>query len=403
MRPLATRFIAGIGFLALPAMAQAQTLTVNGLVDLGLSMPSATNSWMKGGFGKLDDGGSGRTSIAPVGQGLTDLHLELDPSLGLFATARFAPDQHAPFDVLEAYARYQPVSTPNWLLSIKLGTFFAPISLENEGVGWTSPWTLTPSAINSWVGDELRTIGGETSAEWRYQGGALGLTGAVFGWNDPAGALLAERGWAFDSRPIGLLGEPRLPNDFVGQIPLREEPFKEIGGQPGWYAGASLRQDDLGRVNVLYYDNRADPAAFIGSDFGWRTKFTSLGVDSGIGDVVLLAQAMAGTTEIDPVPAFRAVTDFQAAYLLAGYYFGDFRIAGRVDVFATQVQNMPGGNGPGEHGRALTLSGSWTPVRWLRLITEVIHVDSYTGQRASVGLRPQASESQVQFVTRIAF
>jgi hypothetical protein len=403
MRPLATRFIVGIGFVALPAMAQAQTLTVNGLVDLGLSVPWQTTSWMKGGFGKLDNGGGGRGGIAPVGQGLTDLHLELDPSLGVFATARFAPDQHAPFDVLEAYGRYQPVSTPNWLWSMKLGAFFAPISLENEGVGWTSPWTLTPSAINSWVGDELRTIGGETTAEWRYQGGALGLTGAVFGWNDPAGALLADRGWVFDSRPIGLLGEPREPDAFAPHTPLREEPFKELGGQPGWYAGASLRQDDLGRLTALYYDNRADPAAFAGSDFGWRTKFTSIGVDTGIGDVVLLAQAMAGSTEIDPVPAFRSITDFQSAYLLAGYYFGDFRIAGRVDVFATQVQNLPGGNGPGEHGRALTVSGSWNPVRWMRLITEVTHVDSYNGARAAVGLSPQASESQVQFVTRIAF
>ncbi len=403
MKPPATLFIASIVFAVLPGMARAQTLSVNSLVDLGLSIPSETTSWMKGGFGKLDNGGGGRKSIAPVGQALTDLRLDLDPSLGVFATARFAPDQHAPFDVLEAYTRYQPVSTPNWLWSIKMGAFFAPISLENEGVGWTSPWTLTPSAINSWVGDELRTIGGETSAEWRYAGGALGLTGAVFGWNDPAGALIAERGWVFDSRPIGLVGEPRLPNDFPSQTPVREEPFKEIGGQPGWYAGASVRQDDLGRITALYYDNRADPAAFIGSDFGWRTKFTSIGVDTGIGDVVLLAQAMAGSTEIDPVPTFRSITDFQAAYLLAGYYFGDFRIAGRVDVFATQVENQPGGNGPGEHGRALTVSGSWNPVRWLRLTTEIMHVDSSNGARASAGLSPQASESQVQFVTRIAF
>ncbi len=362
MRPPATLFIASMLSLALPGMARAQALSVNSLADLGLSIPSETTSLMKGGFGTLDNGGGGRRSIAPVGQALSDLRLELDPSLGVFATARFAPDQHAPFDVLEAYARYQPVSTPDWLWSTKLGAFFAPISLENEGVGWTSPWTLTPSAINSWVGDELRTIGGESSAEWRYQGGALGLTGAVFGWNDPAGALLAERGWAFDSRPIGLVGEPRLPDVPGSDLPIREEPFKEIGGQPGWYAGASVRQDDFGRLTALYYDNRADPAASIGSDFGWRTKFTSLGVDSGIGDVVLLAQAMAGSTEIDPVPNFRAITDFQAAYLLAGYYFGDFRVAGRVDVFATQEQNLPGGKGPGEHGRALTVSGSWTPV-----------------------------------------
>jgi hypothetical protein len=76
------------------------------------------------------------------------------------------------------------------------------------------------------------------------------------------------------------------------------------------------RQDELGRS--IYYDNRADPAAFIGSDFGWHTKFTGIGLETGIGDVVLLARAMTGSTEIDPVANFRSITDFQAAYLSTG-------------------------------------------------------------------------------------
>jgi hypothetical protein len=96
-----------------------------------------------------------------VSQGVADLRLTLDPSAFVFATVRASPDQHAPFDVLEAYGRYQPIATADRLWSIKLGAFFPPISLEIESVGWTSPWTLTPSAINSWVGNELRTIGGD--------------------------------------------------------------------------------------------------------------------------------------------------------------------------------------------------------------------------------------------------
>jgi hypothetical protein len=403
MRSCATPFIASILFLALPGMARAQDLSVNGLVDLGLSIPSQTTSWLKGGFGKLDNGGGGGKSIAPVGQALADLRLDLDPSLGVFATARFAPDQHAPLDILEAYARYQPVSTPNWLWSVKLGAFYPPISLENESVGWTSPWTLTPSAINSWVGDELRTIGAETNHEWRYATGRVGVMGAVFWLNDPTGTLLADRGWVFDSRPIGLFGAQRIPDVFASVAPSREQPFKEIDHRPGWYAGASWRQDGLGRLTGLYYDNQADPAVFAGNDFAWRTKFGSLGIETYIGDIVLLAQAMAGDTAIEPFANFSSTTDFQSAYLLAGYYFGDFRIAGRVDVFATQVQNRPGGSGPSEHGRALTVSGSWSPVRWLRLTTELMHVDSRNGQRIAAGLNPRASEFQAQFVTRISF
>jgi hypothetical protein len=407
--PRATGLIAAILLFALPFAARAQDFTVNGLVDLGFATTSRQTSWLKGGLGKLDGGGGGGggQSVAFVGQALADLRLQLDPALAGFVRLRLAPDQHAPFDILEAYARYQPVSTRDWLWSVKLGAFFPPISLENESVGWTSPWTLTPSAINSWVGDELRTIGGESNLEWRYGTGALSLLGSVFCCNDPTGTLLANRGWAFDGRPIGLFGEPRQPDlvsrQFGNGLALREQPFKEIDGRAGWYAGAAASQDELGRLTALYYDNRADPAAHAGSDFGWRTKFTSLGVETYLGDVVLLGQAMAGTTAIQPFDAFVATTEFQSAYLLAGYYFGEFRAAGRVDLFATQLHNSTGSRGPGEHGYAFTASGSWNPVRWFRLSAEMIHVDNYRGQRVAAGLSPHASELQMQLVGRIFF
>jgi hypothetical protein len=403
----ATRLIAAILLIGPLPTANAQEFTANGLVDFGGVVPSHDKTWIKGGFGKLDNGGGGGQSLAFVGQALADLRLQLDPSLGVFARLRAAPDQHAPFDVIEAYGRYQPISNRDWVWSIKLGAFFPPISLENESVGWTSPWTLTPSAINSWVGDELRTIGGETELRRRYGSTELGAIGAVYGVNDVAGQLLADRGWVFDSRPIGLLGEPRVPDLLARQQrlqpPLREQPFKAIGGGPGWYAGGSVRQDELGKLTGLYYDNRADPGAFAGADFGWRTKFTSLGIETGIGDVVLLSQVMFGNTVIEPFRGFFATTDFEAAYLLLGYYFGDFRVAGRFDLFATQLRNSRGRTGPDEHGRAFTLSGSWTPLPWLRFSTEFLQVHSYRGQRSFDRLRPNADEFQAQFVTRVFF
>jgi hypothetical protein len=404
MRLRAT-WLFGILVLAPPGGAAAEDISVlvNGFVDVGGVIPSHHKSWLKGGYGKLDNGGGGGQSPTLVGQGVADLRVKFDPAVSFFTTLRAAPDQHAPFDILEAYGRYQPISTRDWQLSIKLGAFFPPISLENESVGWTSPWTLTPSAINSWVGDELHTIGAETNLEWRYETGALGLTGAAFGFNDPTGTLLDNRGWVFDSRPIGLFGEPRRPDPAPGSLALREEPFKEIDGRPGWYVGGSLRQDGLGRLSALYYDNRADPSAHIGSDFGWRTRFTGLGLEAYLGDIVILSQAMFGNTDIQPFGNFHSTTDFQSVYLLAGYYFDDFRIAGRVDLFATQAHNSFGTRGPGEHGRAFTLSGSWTPVRWLRLSTELLQVDSYNGQRMAAGLNSNTSELQVQFVGRIFF
>src|SRR5207248_11116308 len=138
-------------------------------------------------------GCAGATGRAFGGQALADRRLQPDPTRGACGAVRAAPARPPPPGVLEATGRYQPISSRDCLWSINLGAFFPPISLENESTGWTSPWTLTPSAINSWVGDELRTIGAETSLLWRYQGGEAGLLGAVYGANDPAGALLADR------------------------------------------------------------------------------------------------------------------------------------------------------------------------------------------------------------------
>jgi hypothetical protein len=49
------------------------------------------------------------------------------------------------------------------------------------------------------------------------------------------------------------------------------------------------------------------------------------------------------------------------------------------------------------------LSGSWTPIRWFRLATELIQVDSSRASRVIAGLNPNASELQVQLVGRIFF
>jgi len=112
---------------------------------------------------------------------------------------------------------------------------------------------------------------------------------------------------------------------------------------------------------------------------------------------------MAGQTVIEPFEDFYSTTDFRAGYLLAGYYFDKFRIAGRFDLFATQQHNQPGGSGPGEHGRAFTVSGSWTPYRWYRLTAELMYIDAYDGRRLAAGLKPQRNQLQGQLVGRIYF
>jgi hypothetical protein len=410
-RPMIRRLIgaasAAAPLAALPLAANAQDFDLTGYGEARLVLPAETRSWLEGGLGKLRFGDGGSQSLTGNAAAVAEGRAQLIPQLGFFVDLRVAPDQKTALDLLQGYAKLSPVTTSAWQWTVKLGAFFPPISLENEGVGWTSPWTLTPSAINSWVGDELRTIGGESELQWRYATGALGLTAAVYGWNDPTGALLADRGWAFDDRPIGLFDNLRLPDALAQQFhapsPLWEQPFVEIDDQPGWYLGLTWRQNDWGRVTVLRYDNRANPALARAGEFAWATDFTAAGLETYVGEVVLLAQAMSGETTIAPAPTFTSVTNFQSAYLLAGYYFGDWRVAARADVFATQEHHPGPSTNLSEHGYATTLALTWSPRPWLRVTGEVLRVVSSRVQRASVGLPVRADETQFQLATRLFF
>src|SRR5436305_12196753 len=87
MRPRATWLFGGV-LLASACTAEAQEFSANGFLDGGLVIPSHDKSWLKGGFGKLDNGGGGGQSPALVSQGVADLRLTLDPSAFVFATVR---------------------------------------------------------------------------------------------------------------------------------------------------------------------------------------------------------------------------------------------------------------------------------------------------------------------------
>src|SRR5262249_60757069 len=90
--------------------------------------------------------------------------------------------------------------------SVKAGAFFPTISLENDDIGWTSPYTLTPSAINTWIGEELRTIGGEGNLRWRTPDlRTITFTASLFRGNDPARRLMARRWLAFGRPPHPLV------------------------------------------------------------------------------------------------------------------------------------------------------------------------------------------------------
>ena len=143
----------------------------------------------------------------------------------------------------------------------------------------------------------------------------------------------------------------------------------------------------------------ADPAAH-DTEFGWRTRFWSLAYSTEVGPLVVLAQGMVGSTIIAPTPAKSSTTDFYAAYILLGWERQDWRYALRFDSFGTIEHVAPPVAPNTEHGFAVTAAITWAPTKHIRVIGEVLEVDSWRAERLDFGKSPLALETQVQLALR---
>lgn len=394
-----------LGSTVCPSLAFAQDVDLHAYIDGRLVAAPGETSWTHGGLGKTRFGDGG-TDARFGGAGIVGT-AQLAPALLALAEIQFQTTDRPTVSVLEAYLRYRPVALSRWRWSVQAGAFFPPISLENDAIGWTSPWTLTPSAINSWVGEELRVIGAEGHVEWRGDLNTLELRSALFRRNDPAGNLLVDRGWSLSDLTSGLGSRLREPDATGGDgepsPASRYDPFQNIGSRIGWYADLEWHAPGLGRVNLMRYDNRADPAAHTASGvFAWHTWFTSMGASTDTGAIRWIAQAMEGATVIEPTDGMQFKTSFCSAFLLAGWNRGQWRPALRIEHFSTHGWS-DAGTPQGEHGNAITAALNWRPRDWLRLTAEVLRIDSARTQRVDAGLSPASTVTQVQLGVRLIY
>src|SRR3954466_4305796 len=144
------------------ALDLTDDLSITGYGDARLIAPTDQPSWLKGGLGKFRYG-SGQNF---GGEAVLQASWRMNDDFSAITVLRAEPQTPGVVDALEAYLRYAPAPQGKLSWSVKAGAFFPAISLENDDIGWTSPYTLTPSAINSWIGDEVRTIGSEASLRW---------------------------------------------------------------------------------------------------------------------------------------------------------------------------------------------------------------------------------------------
>jgi hypothetical protein len=379
--------------------------------DLRLVGIDGEKSWVNGGFGKLRSGCDGDFRFQPQ---LGNVSLVWKPqftwSVGAVIVGEIEGGQRTEAGLSQAYLTYRPMRGSKVAFSARAGLMWPPLSLEHEGADWHVRDSITPSAINSWIGEEVRPLAAEGTVAASLGEHKVRATAALIAANDTSGTLLTFRGWAlhdwttlaFHRQPLPPLGE------LAGYQAPYTHPLLDVRHgfvhRPGYYAKLAWQPPFPVRIELFRYDNRANPQdANLDPEWGWRTRFDHVGVVADLGSgAELNAQAIQGRTRMGyPDPEKRWVNNrFRSAYVMLSRPFGKLGLAVRVDAFDTRNRGSLWDREYDELGWAAMLAAKrqWGP---LTGIAELLHVWSDSPARENNGEEPRRGQTQLQAELRM--
>ena len=398
---------------------QAGDLTLNGFVSVRGSSVRSQPSWREGQFGRLNLGADAADDETVDALGKLHFAIDWQPSsfFGAYvhAVARVEPDRIGGDEVgiVEAFLHASAAVGAQAAFDFQLGHFILPTSRENVEFAWASPYTLTFSALNTWIGEEMRLTGLLSEYEVTVGGASHLRVGATaFGGNDSTGALLAWRGWSMGDRltafdevvPLPPLGSLESDATFGLQRDDGTRPFgDDLDDRAGWAGFLRWRQSDRAVVQLTRYDNRGDRQLFDG-EYSWRTEFDLLGVElRPHPEFVLIGEYLTGSTGMGDVNRAHVQADIETAYLLASWHPGAMRATLRYDTFETVDVDRTAADNNDEEGDAWTLAFFWEPRDDLRLGLEFLQLDSDRLAAAEAGFDPDTDATRVQLELRYYF
>jgi hypothetical protein len=326
--------------------------------------------WQKGTgqFANHTDVGAGPQYLVAL------LETESDFSATVHAQWHRAPE--AGLGVTEAWVNWSPLPLAGYRVRGRAGMFYPAMSLENTDLAWTSPYTNSFSAINSWIAEEVKTRAVELSVSrpgrFFKSDHSFQWVGALFQGNDPAGSILTWRGFALHNLQTGI-GErvdfANYPSIAAGGAvepqPAWVEPNRELDHKTGYYLGTHWLYQDQTEVRLYWYDNRGEPTTFKHGQYAWDTRFVSLALQQQLTEQWrLLAQYLNGDTAMGEQVV---VADYRSHYLMLNYQVAQHSLSLRYDHFEVfDKDQTPGDNNNGK-------GHSWT-LNWTYQWTEHFHV-----------------------------
>ncbi|HWA00004.1 MAG TPA: hypothetical protein VG841_06785 [Caulobacterales bacterium] len=406
---------AAITAIAAPAAARADAGAggqLRGFIEFKAGAADGERSFLDGGFGKARFGGSGESW---AGQGFAEASLVWRPhitwSLGGYLHLRADPDQDHLVDIVEGYLTYRPMPFRGTRFSARAGLMYPPVSLEHDGLGWSTTDTITPSAINTWIGEEVKVLGVEATAKRAFGDQEVAFTVGAFGFNDTSGTILAYRGWAMHDVLNTAFGSLQMPEQAPAWTALKDqdpatEPVRELDGRVGFYGRLSWRPLGNLSLDLMHYDNAGDRVSYDDDQWSWETRFTNLGLRLDLDEETrVLAQAMTGQTILGqrtPM-GYWVDTDFASAYVLLAHDIGEQTIAARLDYFETDDKSFTGVDNNNEDGWAFTADYRRRLSERTTLALEALHIESDRPQRATVGEDPKQEQTVLQSTLHVGF
>lgn len=393
--------------LAIAAQLNAQsTFQLHGFVSAREIYTSGQPSWLQGGFGRFDTGASDVNDHRLLTLGVAQIAAEWTPTtwLDLHAHGVARRDQSGSqgkrAGLVEGY-----VDLHSEHFQLRAGQFFLGTSRENTDPLWTSPYTVSFSPLNSWIGEEFRPVGVDLA--WRPN--FYVTAGATaFRNNDSMGALLAWRGWTVGNRltvynevlPLPPLFS--LPTDFADQRHDGTVPFeRDLDDRTGVAARLRLQLPERAMMQLTRVDNRGDREEYRG-EYAWQTHFNIAATQIGLtSPTTVAAEYCWGATGMGIPPHF-VQADFATWYLLTSYKRSNDHYSVRFDSFSTTDRDHVAEDNT-EHGHSWVLAWMHDLKPNVRLGAEFAQV---TGARLAAqqsGFSPNTDGRTVTVEVRYGF
>jgi len=376
----------------------------------------AQQSWTNGGLGRLyaGDDDSDRTNLSG----------EIQLGYRAFIGERFEVSGHIQgrdvsdsdyrehLGIVELKARYLlPVSEKDRFL-FTAGQFFLPTSMENKSAFWDSPYTITYSSLNSWIGEEFRPIGLDIDYAHRFDSGLRwSVAGTAFQGNDSMGALLAWRGWSYnrhrsnynETLPLGDLTSLDDGGSFYKQQDSGTKPFgRDLDHDVGYALRTTIQKPGKYQIKLTGVDNRGDQLLHRG-EYSWNTHFVILGFEYQVNpNFIILSEYSTGNSLMGAED--NVDIDFQSGYLMGSYLHNNWRYSARYDNFKIEDQDNTLDDNNEDDGSSYTFATMYEPAgqSWT-LGAEIMRIYNDRERFTTTGLFEDEDITQLSFVFHYSF